>query len=43
MLTDLVQFCRVMGYNMSLNVHFSDYHLDFFPEKLGTMSNWQGE
>jgi len=43
MLADLVQSCKAMGYNMSLNVHFSDSHLDFFPEKLGTVSNWQRE
>lgn len=40
MLAYLVQSCKAMGYNMSLNVHFSDSHLNFFPEKLGTVSNW---
>ena len=43
MLADPVQSCKAMGYNMSLNAHFSHSHLDFFPEKLGIVNNWQGE
>ena len=43
-LADLVLYnpARLWGIK-SFNVHFSDSHLGFFPEKLGTVRNWQGE
>jgi hypothetical protein len=28
---------------MSLKIHFLNWHLDFFPENLGTVSEEQGE
>ena len=39
MVADLVQSYKGIGCNMSLKVHFSDFHLDFFPENLGAVSN----
>jgi len=32
-----------MGCSMSLKIHFLESHLDFFPEKLGEISNEHGE
>jgi hypothetical protein len=32
-----------MGCNTSLKVHLLDYHLDFFPENLGAVSDEHGE
>jgi len=32
-----------MGCNMSLNTHFLDSHLDFFPDNLGAVSDEHGE
>jgi hypothetical protein len=40
MVADHVQFYKATGYNMSLKVHSLDYHLDFFPENLGAVSDF---
>ena len=32
-----------MGYNMYLNLHYLDVHLDFFPINLGAVSDEHGE
>jgi len=32
-----------MGCNMSLKIHFLDFHLDFFPDNLGAVGDEQGE
>jgi len=40
MVADYVQFYKAMGCNMSLKVYFLDYHLDFFPEKHGEISDF---
>jgi hypothetical protein len=37
MVADLVQSYKGIGCNMSLKVHFSDFHLDFFPDNLGAV------
>jgi hypothetical protein len=37
--SDLLTAYKAMGYNMSLNVHFLDSHLDFFPENLVAVSD----
>jgi hypothetical protein len=39
--SDLLAACKAMGCNMSLKVHFSDCHLDLFPENL--VSDVHGE
>ena len=39
MVADLVQSYKAMGCNMTFKVHFLDYHLEFFPENLGVVSN----
>jgi hypothetical protein len=41
--SDLLTAYKAMGYNMSLNVHFLDSHLDFLPENLGAVSDEHGE
>jgi hypothetical protein len=41
--SDLLTAYKAMGCNMSLKVHFLDYHLDFFPENLGAVSDKHGE
>lgn len=43
MVPDLVQFYKGMGCNMSLEVHFLDSHLEFFPESLRAESDELGE
>jgi len=43
MVADLVKSYRAMGSHMSLEVHFLDSHLDFFPENLGAVSVEHGE
>jgi len=40
---DLLTSYRDMGCNMSLKIHFLEYHLDFFPENLGEVSDEHGE
>jgi hypothetical protein len=40
MVADHVHFYKAMGCNMSLKVHFLDYHLDFFPESPGAVSDF---
>ena len=37
MMADLVEFYKVMGCNVSLNVHFSDSYPDAFPENFVEM------
>jgi hypothetical protein len=32
-----------MGCNMNLKIHFLESHVDFFPEKLGKVSDEHGE
>jgi len=39
MVVDLVQSYKGIGCNMSLKVHFVDFHLDLFPENLGAISD----
>ena len=34
---------KAMGCNMSLQIHFLESHLDFFPENLGEVSEKHGE
>jgi hypothetical protein len=41
--SDLLTAYKAMVCNMSLEVHFLDSHLDFFPENLGTVSDEHGE
>jgi len=36
---ELLQSYQDMGCNMSLKIHFLDFHLDFFPENLGAVSD----
>ena len=43
MVVDIVQSYKAMGCHMSLNVHFLDSHLDFFPENLGAVSAEHGQ
>jgi hypothetical protein len=38
MVADLVQSHKGIGCNMSLKVHLLDFHLDFFPENFGAVS-----
>jgi hypothetical protein len=39
MMPDLVKFYKGMGCNVSLEEHFLDSHLEFFPENLGAVSD----
>jgi len=43
MVPDLIQFYKGIGCNMSLEAHFFDPHLEFFPENLGAVSDEHGE
>jgi hypothetical protein len=43
MVPDLAQFYKGMGCNMSLEVHFLDSHLEFFPESLRAVTDEHGE
>ena len=40
---ELLQSYQDMGCNMSLKIHFLDFHLDFFPANLGAVSDEHGE
>ncbi|CAK9820022.1 hypothetical protein ANTQUA_LOCUS10411 [Anthophora quadrimaculata] len=40
---DLLQKYARIGVNMSLKIHFSHSHLNFFPENLGNVSDEHGE
>jgi hypothetical protein len=42
-MSDLLMAYKHMGCNMSLKVHFLGFHLDFFPENLGAVSDKYGE
>jgi len=43
MVPALVKSYKAMGCNMSLKVHFSDSHLEFFPENLVAARHENGE
>ena len=40
---DLVKSYKAMGCNMSLKVHFVDYHLSLLPRKSLGSERWHGE
>jgi len=40
---DLLTLYKVMGCNMSLNIHFLESHLNFFPKNLGEVNEEYGE
>jgi len=40
---DLLTSYKAVGCNMSLQIHFLESHLDFFPENLGEVSEKHGE
>ncbi|GBN27359.1 hypothetical protein AVEN_102926-1 [Araneus ventricosus] len=40
---DMVKCSRVIGCNLSLKLHVSDSHLNFFPQNLGAISEEHGE
>ncbi|GBN45727.1 hypothetical protein AVEN_206458-1 [Araneus ventricosus] len=40
---EMIKNFKILGCSMSLNVHFLDSHLDYFPENLGAVSEEQGE
>ncbi|GBM50899.1 hypothetical protein AVEN_54336-1 [Araneus ventricosus] len=40
---EMINNFKILGYIMSLKVHFLDSHLDYFPENLGAVSEEQGE
>jgi hypothetical protein len=41
--TDIVQSCKAMWCNMSVNVHFLNSHFDLFPEKSWGSEHKHGE
>ncbi|GBL86818.1 hypothetical protein AVEN_96050-1 [Araneus ventricosus] len=40
---EMIKNFKILGCSMSLNVHFLDSHLDYFPENLGALSKEQCE
>jgi hypothetical protein len=42
-IASMLEKFKVLGYLMSLKVHFLNSHLDFFPENLGAVSVEQRE
>jgi hypothetical protein len=40
---NMLEKLQMLGYNMSLKLHFLHFHLDYFPENLGDLSEEQGE
>ncbi|GBM08860.1 hypothetical protein AVEN_57413-1 [Araneus ventricosus] len=40
---EMINNFKILGYSMSLKVHFLDAHLDYFPENLCAVSEEQGE
>ena len=40
---DLLTSYKAIRCNMSMNIHFLETHLDFFPENLGEVSNEHDE
>ncbi|GBN00748.1 hypothetical protein AVEN_208737-1 [Araneus ventricosus] len=40
---EMIKQVKILGFSMSLNVHFLDSHLGYFPENLGAVSEEQGE
>ncbi|GBO04199.1 hypothetical protein AVEN_116158-1 [Araneus ventricosus] len=40
---EMIKNFKILGCSMSLKVHFLDSHLDYFPEKLGAVSEEQGK
>jgi hypothetical protein len=41
--SEMLKCFQVMKYNMSLKLHFLDYHPDLFPKNLGAVSDEHGE
>ncbi|GFW25147.1 uncharacterized protein TNCV_2262051 [Trichonephila clavipes] len=41
LIAELLQNYKILGCNMSVQVHFLHSHLDYFPENLGTVSEEQ--
>jgi hypothetical protein len=39
----MLENLQILGCNMSLKLHFLYFHLDYFPENLGDLSEEQGE
>ncbi|GBN95343.1 hypothetical protein AVEN_28517-1 [Araneus ventricosus] len=39
----MIKNLKIFGCSMSLKVHFLNSHLDYFPEKLGEVSEEEGE
>jgi hypothetical protein len=39
----MLENLQILGCNMSLKLHFLHFHLDYFPENLGDLSEEQGE
>jgi len=40
---ELLQSYQDTGCNISLKIHFLDFHLDFFPDSLGAVRDEHGE
>ncbi|KAL4108248.1 hypothetical protein QTP88_018481 [Uroleucon formosanum] len=40
---DLMKNLQLLGYNMSIKLHFLNAHIDYFPENLGLLSEEQSE
>jgi hypothetical protein len=40
---NMLEKLQILGYNMSLKLHFLHFHLDYLPENLGDLSEEQGE
>jgi hypothetical protein len=40
---NVLEKLQILGCNMSLKLHFLHFHLDYFPENLGDLSEEQGE
>jgi hypothetical protein len=40
---NMLEKLLIIGYNMSLKLHFLHFHLDYFPENLGDFSEVQGK
>ena len=43
MVADIVHYYKAVGCHTCLELHFLDYHLDFFPENLGAVSAEHGQ
>jgi hypothetical protein len=40
---NMLENLQILGCNMSLKLNFLHFHLDYFPENLGDLSEEQGE